>query len=117
MKVMMARMSERVLKELSAELILRRVRYHAIIENFSANGMKVRTVPSNADISFSPDELINLEFEIPPGEVLSLHCRQVWSSKISSDILIWDIGLEITEASPVYDEFYKSLFMDNMNFL
>jgi hypothetical protein len=117
MKVMMARLSDRVLKELDAELLLNRSRNQAVIENFSQTGMKVRTVPLDRDIRLSPDEKINLEFEIPSGEVLNLHCRIIWTSKIAPDSSIHDIGLEIVESSPVYEEFYKSLFMDNIGFL
>jgi hypothetical protein len=51
------------------------------------------------------------------GEVLNLNCKLIWSSKMSSDSLIQDIGLEIAETSPMYEDFYKSLFMDNVTFL
>jgi hypothetical protein len=117
MKTMMGRQSERILKEFEAQLILNRERYDVIIENFSANGMKVRTEHTNSDVNFLPDEIIDLEFQIPSGEMLNLNCKLIWSSKMSSDSLIHDMGLKINEASPMYEEFYKSLFMDNMSFL
>jgi hypothetical protein len=115
MKTMMARISERILKELEAELIENRARYDVTIENFSENGMKVREEFINKAVDFLPDETIDLEFEIPSGEVLSLHCKVIWSSKISSESLIQDIGLEITENSPEYEDFFRTLCMaDNL---
>jgi len=114
MKTMMARLSERYLKEFKAKLILNRDRYEATIENFSENGIKVIT---DIAVDFLPDETIDLEFEIPSGEVLSLHCKVKWSNKLSSDSLIQDIGLEITENSPEYEDFFKSLLISNMVYL
>jgi hypothetical protein len=117
METMMGRFSERVPKELQGKLVLNRGRYDVIIENFSENGIKVRTEQTNTDINFLPDEIIDLEFEIPSGEILNLNCRVQWSSKISSDSLMQDVGLEIAEMTPVYEDFYKALFMDNVTFL
>ncbi|MHA2474898.1 MAG: PilZ domain-containing protein [Promethearchaeota archaeon] len=114
---MMGRQSERVLKEFKAQLILNRERHDVIIDDFSANGMKVRTEQTNTDVNFLPDKIVDLEFEIPSGEILNLNCKLIWSSKMSSDSLIQDIGLKLNEASPMYEEFFKSLFMDNMSFL
>ena len=114
MKTMMARLSERFLKEFKAEMILSLDRYEATIENFSENGIKVIT---DAAVDFLPDETIDLEFEIPSGEVMSLHCKVKWSNKLSSDSLIQDIGLEITENSPEYEDFFKSLLISNMVYL
>ena len=114
MKTMMARLSERYLKEFKAKLILNRDRYEATIENFSENGIKVIT---DIAVDFLPDEIIDLEFEIPSGEVLSLHCKVIWLSKVSSESLIQDVGLEITENSPEYEDFFKSLCISNMVYL
>ena len=117
MKTMMGRLSERYLKEFKAKLILNRARYEATIENFSENGIKVITESKDTALDFLPDEAIDLEFEIPSGEVLSLHCKVKWSNKLSSDSLIQDIGLEITENSPEYEDFFKSLLISNMVYL
>jgi hypothetical protein len=113
----MGRLSERVLKEFKAQLVLNRERYDVVLENFADNGIKVRTEPTGTDINFLPDAIVDLEFEIPTGEMLNVNCKLIWSSKISSDSLIQDIGLKINETSPLYEEFYKSLFMDNMSLL
>jgi hypothetical protein len=117
MKTMMGRLSERVLKEFKAQLILNKERYDVVIENFADNGMKVRTEATNNNVNFLPDEIVDLEFEIPSGEMLNLNCKLIWSSKMSPDSLMQDIGLKINETSPMYEEFFKSLFMDNMSFL
>jgi NADH dehydrogenase FAD-containing subunit len=114
MRKMMARISDRILKELKADLIENRARYDATIENFSENGIKVIT---DTAVDILPDETIDLEFEIPSGEVLSLHCKVIWSSKISSESLLKDIGLEITENSLEYEDFFKTLYMDDNLYL
>jgi hypothetical protein len=98
-------------------MILKRERYGVIIENFADNGMKIRTEPTDRAVDFIPDEIVDLEFEIPSGEILNLNCRLIWSSKMSPESLMQDIGLKINETSPAYEEFYKSLFMDTMSFL
>jgi hypothetical protein len=117
MKTMMQRFSERLAKELKAELILNGHRYNVTIENFSENGIKVISEPNNTAVGILSDEIVDLEFEIPSGEVLSLHCKVKWSSKRSSDSIIEDIGLEITENSPEYEDLFKSLLISNMLYL
>ena len=113
----MTRLSERILKELEAELIANRARYDVTIENFSENGMNVREEFTNRAVDYLPDETLDLEFKIPSREVLSLHCKVIWSSKISSESLKQNIGLEITENSPEYEDFFKNLRIDNNFFL
>ena len=117
MKTMMQRFSERFPKELKAELILHGHRCDVTIENFAEDGIKVITEPKNTAVGISSDEIIVLEFEIPSGEALSLHCKVKWSSKRSSDSLIEDIGLEITEKSPIFEDYFKSLFISDMLYL
>ena len=117
MKTMMQRLSERLDKELKAALILNGHICDVIIENFAENGIKVITIHKNTAIDISSDEIIDLEFEIPSGKVLSLYCKVKWSSKRSSDSLIEDIGLEIIEKSEMYDDFYKSLVINDMLYL
>ena len=113
----MERISERFNKELKGELILHGKIYDVTLENFAEKGIKVTTEPNNSAVDYLSDEIIYLEFEIPSGEVLNLHCKIIWSSIRSSDSLMKDIGLEITEESPKYDDFYKSLCIDDMLFL
>jgi hypothetical protein len=117
MKKMMSRLSERFLNEFKAVLILNRDRYDATIENFSENGIKAIAESTDIALDFLPDETIDLKFEIPSGEVLSLYCKVIWANKISSDSLMQDIGLEITENSPEYEDFFKSLCISGMLYL
>ena len=53
----MARISDRILKELEADLIENRARYDATIENFSEKGIKVIT---DTAVDILPDETIDL---------------------------------------------------------
>lgn len=109
----MKRFSDRIHNDLKAKVILNRDRYESTIENFSENGMYVRTEPIKTAVDFKPDGILGLEFQIPSGEILELNCKVKWSSKVSSDILSENLGLEIAEISPMYDNFYKSLYMSN----
>ena len=113
----MERISERFNKELKGELILHGKIYDVTLENFAEKGIKVTTEPNNSAVDYLSDEIIYLEFEIPSGEVLSLHCKVKWSRKRSSDSIIEDIGLEIIEQSPKFEDFYKDLVINDMLFL
>lgn len=113
----MQRHSERIQTELEADLIVNRQRHQATVENLSDNGIKIVTESTNKTVDCLPDETIDLKFEAPSGETLNLSCIVRWTSKISSESLMQDIGLEIAEYSSGFEHFYKSLFMDNMSIL
>jgi hypothetical protein len=114
MKTITGRLSERIRKELEAQLIVDEKKYFAIIDIFVENAIKVRTVSTETDVNFLPDERVELEFEVPSGEILNLKCKVTWSSKMSPGSLIQKIGLEITEMSPIYEHYYKSFSTDQM---
>ena len=110
----MKRFSDRVQHDLNAELLLDKDRHKVTIENFSEDGIFLRTDPIDNVVDFSKDTILDLLFEIPSGERLKLHCKVMWSNTTSSASSTNTYGLKIIENSPMYEEYYKSLFfMDN----
>jgi hypothetical protein len=109
----MKRYSDRVSHEHEAELILNKNRYKGNIENFSENGMYFRAAQINTELDLSLGSVVDLEFQIPRGEVLKLHCKVIWLDNISSDAAKKSMGLEMAETSSMYEEFYKTLFIDD----
>lgn len=110
------RCSERLPRELKAELILDGKIDDATIENLSKTGIKVRTVAANIALDVMFGTILDLQFELPSGETVRLNCKVRWSCKISPKSLIKDIGLEFTEQSQMYEEWFKTISMDDMLF-
>jgi len=79
------------------EIVYGENRYSGTIENLSASGVNVLTDPLDPHIDFLPDNAIDLIFETPSGEPVTLHCTIMWSSKIPPGNVRHRIGMEIAE--------------------
>ena len=109
----MKRISDRVPARLNAVMSIGHKRYTVTIGNFSENGMYMEIDPVNTAVDCSHGTVIDLKFQIPSGEKLSLHCRIIWTGNVSPDGPVNTLGLTIAEPSPLYDEFFKGLYMNN----
>jgi hypothetical protein len=105
------RRSKRVVITLLAELILEREIYVGAIENLSEYGINVRVFPVQAKIDFIPGTSLDLEFLSFSGEKLRVQCEIKWvyMYKEPSRGLITNMGMEIIDAHPRYQEFLKTL--------
>lgn len=105
---MVPRVSERVPIERTALLRFNNQRYEATIDDLSKNGLKVSAILTHSGVDILPDSIIDLEFAVPFGEVLSLTCKVRWSNNISPESLMVHLGVELTEAYPEYENYYKT---------
>ncbi len=94
-------MDKRSYKRISAgyrtEILYGNKRYSGTIENLSASGANVLTDSLDPDADFLPDDAIDLIFESPSGEPVTLHCTIMWSSKIPPGNVRHRIGMAIDE--------------------
>ena len=102
----------RVPVHLEAVLISRGNDYSGLIRNISENGAYVETAPTDTLEGFIPGTILELRFQLPSEETLSLQCEVTWlySRKTLPDGLINSMGLEIKSPPPEFEEFIKTLF-------
>lgn len=136
-RVMLKRYSDRLTVNFEGKLILGEKNYTGVIENFSEEGTKIRTLSEDIPGDITPGTTLDLQIRIPPGEtmnlppgeilsacseemlnlcseqILTLNCKVIWLDG-KTDGLTTDIGLEIIEKSPAFEELFKSLFSNNM---
>lgn len=106
----MKRLSDRISVELAAKLILNKTRYNGVINNLSEDGICMTTEYTEKDSDSFPGTRLEVELQLSSGEVMNIPCRVMWSSKDFTGIL----GLEISEKPFEYEDFFKSLYYNNM---
>ncbi|MHA2010672.1 MAG: PilZ domain-containing protein [Promethearchaeota archaeon] len=106
---MQKRFSDRIKVDLEAEIILNNASYEGKIENICDEGIFMKVFPENCDIDFHPGTIFKLIPELPFGEAVSLDCKVIWSEKDAADGVTNNLGLQILEIPPEYDEFVKTL--------
>ena len=109
--------SSRIPFDVEVELVIDNVRYDGFIENLSSSGIQIKTSRSENPVVYSPDKEVEVEFRLPSDDLLSLMCRMKWSETDPSDSNSVNLGLEISEYSTDYDEFYKVVFGHNSGLL
>ncbi len=114
---MVRRCSNRIPVKFEAELISNGIRYDGVIENLSEDCIYIRTLPKKTAVDFPPETTLELEFQLPSGETLNLHCKVIWSNKTTPNGLTNNLGLEIIEIPLTYEEFFKTLFIHTMEIL
>ena len=93
------RCSERTVVSLNAELISEGISYAGVIENFSKDGVYIRTAPTKTPAHFASGTPVELKFQRLSQEPLNLHlyCKVRWSYKTPPHGLTTSIGLEIID--------------------
>ncbi len=109
---MVRRRSNRIPVEFEAELTSNGIRYEVVIENLSEDCIYIRTFPKKTAVDFPTGTTLKLEFQLPSGETLNLHCKVIWSNKTKPNGLTNNLALEIIEIPLTYDEFFKTLFIN-----
>jgi len=88
-----------------AEMILGEKIYHGIVDNISERGMNIETdaqdILSTSD-DFCPGTKLMVKFHTPDGELMTLHCRIVWSFNMGPGGTIKKIGMEVIFPPPGY---------------
>lgn len=104
------RHSKRITHDLKAEYISGGMSYSGFIENFSEDGIFIRTAPTKTAIDFSTQSNSELKFQPSSGETLHIHGDVKWfHTEISPHGLIFRIGVKILKPSPQYIEFLKTM--------
>jgi hypothetical protein len=86
--------------------------YKGVIRDISESGAKVGIVPTKNATDFLPETMLDIKFQIPSGETLTLRYEVIWlySKKYSTDGLKQNnIGVEIIEPSQTLKDYLNSL--------
>jgi hypothetical protein len=89
------RRAKRITAGFKADIIYNGVSYPGVIENISASGISVLTNPIEAEVEFVAYEAIELIFEDPSGNEVTLECTIMWSSPIPPHNARHRIGMEL----------------------
>ncbi len=111
---MVSRRLYRIPVELEAELILNSKRYEGVIENISEEGVYMKIPSEKMPADLAPGSELELEFELPSDETLTLNCKLMWSDNTQPDSSSNNIGLEITDLPQEYEDFHKELYIKHM---
>ncbi len=115
-KIMAVGRALRISVRIEAEIVRNEVRCEAVIENLSDEGMMVTTFPNNA-IDLSCGSKFDMEFKIPSGGRVALHCMIMRAEKDITNPSSYILGLKILEQPAEYEEFFKSLCIKEMGVL
>ncbi len=113
------RHSNRKKVSLNVELILGDTSHLGFIENVSEGGLHLKTAPSRTEIDCTPGTILELKFQLPSKETLSLRCKVVWayktpheglsSIKVNPSPEYTAMGMQIIDSPPNYRTFISSL--------
>lgn len=96
------RHSIRIIAGYKATIINGDKTYPGIIENISESGLNVLTDPMDKDIDARPEDIVELEFAHPGGELFCIHCKIKWLEKAPPHGIKNRLGLEFV--SPEWDK-------------
>jgi hypothetical protein len=107
--LMEKRAFQRTPVRIEAELISDYLNFAAFIGNLSASGIYIITIHTEDRMDFTQETPLELKFQIPSGEMLSLHCKKRWSNTITPNSLLGRMGMEIIDPPAEYSEYLKTL--------
>ncbi|GBE39441.1 PilZ domain protein [bacterium BMS3Bbin08] len=102
---------------IEAELYIGGKHYEGVIENLSAEGFHFSAVPSKMPSDLYPGDEVELAFNLPSEETLILQCNVKWAEKTRPESTPGTLGLEITERSFEYDDFYMNTYSNYMGII
>jgi hypothetical protein len=84
---------------IDAEFVSNGIRYQGVIENICDND------------SFIPEKFVEINFTLPSGDKISLHCEVRWVHINKTPIhgLTYRMGMEVVKNSPEYAKFLNTL--------
>jgi len=85
----------------------------ALTENISETGIYIKMACTEPASAIEPGTMVSMVIELPSGKMLNLNCRNIWSSKNSSNSLIEHMGFEIINPPDEYRYFYSHLRLQN----
>jgi hypothetical protein len=116
--------STRISVNLEAELITKDKHYTGVIDSLSHTGIRIKIDPEKTARDFPPETAVQVEFQLISGETLKpidetlrLNCKVIRGEKISKGSSPINLSLEITELSPLYEEFLKIIHYTHLKIL
>lgn len=103
------RRAGRVKVNLKARRISGGAKHGVLIENISEKGIHVLTDPEHKAAHLSPGEKVDIDFQLPSGESLNLHCRVRWAHERVPPGRASSVGIEVLKPPAKYIKFVKSL--------
>ncbi|MEE9524752.1 MAG: PilZ domain-containing protein [Thermodesulfovibrionales bacterium] len=104
------RRTKRITVSMKAERISGNLKKAVMIENISESGINMITAPAKTAARFKPGIDVRLKFRLSNGEILNLNCKVRWSyTKVPTDGLTSNVGLEIIDPPKEYRKFVKTL--------
>lgn len=105
------RNSKRKRVKIEAELVSEYINCRGLIENLSERGISLET--DSTDIlsqstRFTPGTKLQVKFQTPSGELITLNCKVIWSFKTAPHGLRKKVGMEVVFPPPSYIDFCKS---------
>lgn len=91
------RIATRITAGYKADITYEDKTYQGVIENLSETGASITIVIGGKELDFTPGKTLKLEFEIQPGETISLNCKIRWSTKLPPHGQINGVGVEIID--------------------
>ena len=92
-----------------ARLILDDKSYPGYIENLTEGDMYLLASPLIPLTQSAPGSAFTLEFSPPSGEMFNLNCRLKWFYRTPPHGLTKSLGIEVTDPSLQYINFFRSL--------
>ncbi len=102
--------SRKIPVSLNAKIVSGGKTYAGLIENVSEYGM-ISMIQISKD--FTPEKIIELNFQIPSGEILSLNCELIWFLRMPLCNKELTLGFEIINPPQKYKEFIITLNFSN----
>jgi hypothetical protein len=104
------RASERVPYSLDAKIISAGKTYDGSIENVSEGGIEyLMTSLVETPKQFIPDKVIEINFQVPSGEILHLTCQVKWYLEIDPHDRKLMLGMKIIDPHQRYKELLRKL--------
>lgn len=103
------RIFRRVTVNIEAEIVSYKESYPAFIRNISEYGIHVKVANIEPAKPSDSGADVDLKFQLPSGETVSLYGRKKWVCKNTSNSFIENIGVEIIDPPDEYKDFCRVL--------
>jgi hypothetical protein len=96
---------------IDAEFVSTGIRYQGVIENICDKGVHAIAASEACVDSFIPEKFVEINFTLPSGDKISLHCEVRWVHINKTPIhgLTYRMGMEVVKNSPEYAKFLNTL--------
>jgi hypothetical protein len=94
---------------LKADLLSNSAIHSGIIENFIKNTLYVRAVSKKPSEDLAPGKLLSVNFQVKPGNNVSLLCKVKWAYKTPPHGITESLGMEVLHPDNYYSDLLDAL--------